>query len=124
MRLERNASFSCSHAVIVQVFASVVRVADSLSVQPSERPPIPPYPRMDKLSLEGEGRRLLPCSECTDFPVSAAGGSHAPPRPPPPQDLSETTDEESEDFFLSAPTPSQGPIMVSSHCIHSSTFVD
>jgi len=39
----------------------------------------------------------------------------APPRPPlPPHEspFPETTDDESEDLFQFAPTPSQGPIMV------------
>ncbi|XP_071743098.1 vinculin isoform X12 [Lepeophtheirus salmonis] len=60
---------------------------------------------------------------------------NAPPRPPLPSDDDyynghhlngtqnrpvnfDTTDDESEDFFLSAPTPSQGPIMLAAHDLH------
>ena len=35
-------------------------------------------------------------------------GSYIPPRPPPPPD----TDDEADNMFEHAPTPSQGPIMV------------
>ncbi|XP_059099435.1 vinculin-like isoform X3 [Tigriopus californicus] len=62
--------------------------------------------------------------------IKKDSGSAPPPRPPPPssnhghsflQDHSgyaETTDDESEDLFLHAPTPSQGPIMMAAHDLH------
>ena len=61
-------------------------------------PPLPPYPDLEGLSLEE--------------------AHHAPPRPPLPSESNvayypETTDDESEDWFHAAPTPSRGPIMVS-----------
>ena len=43
-------------------------------------------------------------------PSGQYGGSYVPPRPPPPPD----TDDEADHVFEHAPTPSQGPIMVSS----------
>lgn len=73
-------------------------VQSAVADQPSDQPPLPPYPQMEDLSL-----------------------SDAPPRPPLPQHMTstpnqsfypETTDDESEDLFQHAPTPSQGPIMV------------
>eukprot|EP00096_Caligus_rogercresseyi_P004203 TRINITY_DN1837_c0_g1_i4.p1 TRINITY_DN1837_c0_g1~~TRINITY_DN1837_c0_g1_i4.p1 ORF type:complete len:921 (-),score=329.98 TRINITY_DN1837_c0_g1_i4:363-3125(-) len=82
---------------------------------------LPPYPDMSRLNLSE--------SEST-----------APPRPPQPSEEDfysnghlysngsmgrpslhhtlDTTDDESEDFFLSAPTPSQGPIMLAAHDLH------
>ena len=57
----------------------------------------------------------------------SSGSGPAPPRPPPPaaqgqihygnatMSYPETTDDESEDLFQHAPTPSQGPIMVRTH---------
>ena len=41
-------------------------------------------------------------------PPSGNYGSYIPPRPPPPPD----TDDEADNMFEHAPTPSQGPIMV------------
>ena len=40
-------------------------------------------------------------------PPSGNYGGFAPPRPPPPD-----TDDEADNMFEHAPTPSQGPIMV------------
>ena len=40
-------------------------------------------------------------------PPSGHYGGYAPPRPPPPD-----TDDEADNMFEHAPTPSQGPIMV------------
>ena len=42
-------------------------------------------------------------------PTGGNYGSYVPPRPPPPPD----TDDEADNMFEHAPTPSQGPIMVS-----------
>ena len=41
-------------------------------------------------------------------PPSGSYGGYVPPRPPPPD-----TDDEADNMFEHAPTPSQGPIMVS-----------
>ena len=41
-------------------------------------------------------------------PPSGNYGGYQPPRPPPPPD----TDDEADNMFEHAPTPSQGPIMV------------
>merc|ERR1711962_1063371 len=48
-------------------------------------------------------------------PPSGGGqyGSLAPPRPPPPD-----TDDEADNMFEHAPTPSQGPIMMAAHELH------
>ena len=48
-------------------------------------------------------------------PPSGSGqyGSLAPPRPPPPD-----TDDEADNMFEHAPTPSQGPIMMAAHELH------
>ena len=46
-------------------------------------------------------------------PAGGNYGSYVPPRPPPPPD----TDDEADNMFEHAPTPSQGPIMVSSSLI-------
>eukprot|EP00095_Tigriopus_kingsejongensis_P010849 maker-scaffold1333_size47127-snap-gene-0.11 protein:Tk10849 transcript:maker-scaffold1333_size47127-snap-gene-0.11-mRNA-1 annotation:"vinculin-like isoform 1" len=72
----------------------------------------------------------LPSKNSRDSPGSA------PPRPPPPSGgfhhghsnsspflpntpvYPETTDDESEDLFLHAPSPSQGPIMMAAHDLH------
>jgi hypothetical protein len=46
-------------------------------------------------------------------PPSGNYGSFAPPRPPPPD-----TDDEADNMFEHAPTPSQGPIMMAAHDLH------
>ncbi len=57
-------------------------------------------------------------------PLPADGLTHSggPPRPPPPPANLDTTDDESEDLFQHAPTPSQGPIMVNYLCRMFSTM--
>jgi len=46
-------------------------------------------------------------------PSSGHYGGYAPPRPPPPD-----TDDEADNMFEHAPTPSQGPIMMAAHDLH------
>jgi len=46
-------------------------------------------------------------------PPSGNYGGYAPPRPPPPD-----TDDEADNMFEHAPTPSQGPIMMAAHDLH------
>jgi len=47
-------------------------------------------------------------------PPSGNYGGYQPPRPPPPPD----TDDEADNMFEHAPTPSQGPIMMAAHDLH------
>merc|ERR1719225_1719447 len=46
-------------------------------------------------------------------PPSSSYGNYIPPRPPPPD-----TDDEADNMFEHAPTPSQGPIMMAAHDLH------
>jgi len=48
-------------------------------------------------------------------PSGSYGNSYVPPRPPPPPP---DTDDEADNVFSHAPTPSQGPIMLAAHDLH------
>merc|ERR1719295_2135232 len=75
-----------------------------------QQPPLPPYPDLGNLSLQEDGD-----APPRPPPPSGGGqyGSLAPPRPPPPD-----TDDEADNMFEHAPTPSQGPIMMAAHELH------
>ena len=72
-------------------------------------PPLPPYPDMASLRLDGD------YGETPPRPPPPGGQFYTPPRPPPPPD---STDDEAENPFEAAPTPSQGPIMLAAHDLH------
>eukprot|EP00092_Neocalanus_flemingeri_P011035 GFUD01011880.1.p1 GENE.GFUD01011880.1~~GFUD01011880.1.p1 ORF type:complete len:1019 (-),score=248.98 GFUD01011880.1:807-3710(-) len=73
-----------------------------------EEPPLPPYPDVRNLRLDEDGD-----APPRPPPPSGNYGSFAPPRPPPPD-----TDDEADNMFEHAPTPSQGPIMMAAHDLH------
>merc|ERR1719308_56131 len=73
-----------------------------------EEPPLPPYPDVRNLRLEEDGD-----APPRPPPPSSNYGGFAPPRPPPPD-----TDDEADNMFEHAPTPSQGPIMMAAHDLH------
>merc|ERR1719158_459748 len=75
----------------------------------SQQPPIPPYPDVSSLRLDEDGT-----APPRPPPPSGNYGSYIPPRPPPPPD----TDDEADNMFEHAPTPSQGPIMMAAHDLH------
>jgi len=77
-----------------------------------DEPPLPPYPDMAALRLDGDYADTPPRP-----PPPAGGpyGMYTPPRNQPPPD---STDDESENPFDVAPTPSQGPIMMAAHDLH------
>merc|ERR1719300_1004821 len=74
-----------------------------------EEPPLPPYPDVRNLRLDDDGGDAPPRPP----PPSGNYGGYAPPRPPPPD-----TDDEADNMFEHAPTPSQGPIMMAAHDLH------
>ena len=82
------------------------------NVSNGDEPPLPPYPDMANLSLDGDYGDTPP------RPPPPGGHQYnnmfTPPRPPPP----DSTDDESENPFDVAPTPSQGPIMMAAHDLH------
>lgn len=83
------------------------------NVTNGDEPPLPPYPDMANLSLDGDYGDTPP------RPPPPGGHQYngnmfTPPRPPPP----DSTDDESENPFDVAPTPSQGPIMMAAHDLH------
>merc|ERR1719228_2774381 len=75
-----------------------------------QQPPLPPYPDLGNLNL-----RLEEDEDAPPRPPPPSGnyGIYAPPRPPPPD-----TDDEADNMFEHAPTPSQGPIMMAAHELH------
>jgi len=73
-----------------------------------EEPPLPPYPDVRNLRLDEDGD-----APPRPPPPSGNYGGFAPPRPPPPD-----TDDEADNMFEHAPTPSQGPIMMAAHDLH------
>ncbi|XP_023329663.1 vinculin isoform X4 [Eurytemora carolleeae] len=75
-----------------------------------EQPPLPPYPELSALRLDGDYDDAPPRPP----PPGSGYNMYTPPRPPPP----DSTDDESENPFDCAPTPSQGPIMMAAHDLH------
>merc|ERR1719333_257451 len=73
-----------------------------------QRPPVPPYPDVSSLRLDEDG-----AAPPRPPPPSGSYSTTAPPRPPPPD-----TDDEADNMFEHAPTPSQGPIMMAAHDLH------
>jgi len=77
-----------------------------------DEPPLPPYPDMAALRLDGDYADTPPRPPP---PSGGPYGMYTPPRNQPPPD---STDDESENPFDVAPTPSQGPIMMAAHDLH------
>ena len=67
-----------------------------------DEPPLPPYPDMAALRLDGDYADTPPRPPP---PSGGLYGMYTPPRNQPPPD---STDDESENPFDVAPTPSQG----------------
>merc|ERR1719510_1988755 len=78
---------------------------------------------------EGTYQALSVVFEDSTNPRKKSKDSDAPPRPPLPTEMGggmgghaprhdTTTDDESEEIFQHAPTPSQGPIMMAAHDLH------
>jgi len=95
------------NGLLLEAVQSVHKAVQSNS-SGEEEPPLPPYPDVRNLRLEEDGD-----APPRPPPPSSNYGSFAPPRPPPPD-----TDDEADNMFEHAPTPSQGPIMMAAHDLH------
>jgi len=95
------------NGLLLEAVQSVHKAVQSNS-SAEEEPPLPPYPDVRNLRLEEDGD-----APPRPPPPSSNYGSFAPPRPPPPD-----TDDEADNMFEHAPTPSQGPIMMAAHDLH------
>jgi len=97
------------NGLLLEAVQSVHKAVKSNAREEPE-PPLPPYPELRNLRLDEEGDvppRPPP-------PSSGQYSSYVPARPPPPPD----TDDEADNIFEHAPTPSQGPIMMAAHDLH------
>jgi len=95
------------NGLLLEAVQSVHKAVQS-NTPGEEEPPLPPYPDVRNLRLDEDGD-----APPRPPPPSGNYGSFAPPRPPPPD-----TDDEADNMFEHAPTPSQGPIMMAAHDLH------
>jgi len=100
------------NSMLLEAVESVHNAVQSGDRSESVQPPLPPYPDLGNLSLDSSDLADGDAPPRPPPPSSGLYGS-APPRPPPPD-----TDDEADNMFEHAPTPSQGPIMQAAHDLH------